>query len=86
MNQAATGDYVPGQPGNRFDPYVRLMRSLLPRTSCIAMFGPSGELMWSSVAAIRTVITAPSWMWLHSDGLKSCTRTLERGGKEKPAG
>jgi hypothetical protein len=41
-------DYVPGQPGDRFDPYVCLIRSLLPRTSSVAMFGPSGELMWST--------------------------------------
>jgi diguanylate cyclase (GGDEF)-like protein len=41
-------EFVPGQPGPRFDPYVRLARSLLPRTGVVAMFGPSGELMWST--------------------------------------
>ena len=45
MNQPSQSEYVPGQPGVRFDPYVRLVRSLLPRTSCIALFGPSGELI-----------------------------------------
>jgi diguanylate cyclase (GGDEF)-like protein len=64
MNQAATGDYVPGQPGNRFDPYVRLMRSLLPRTSCIAMFGPSGELLWST-----DTMTGPDLMNVIDDAL-----------------
>ncbi len=48
MNQGATGDYLPGQPGNRFEPYVRLMRALLPRATSIAMFGTSGELVWST--------------------------------------
>jgi diguanylate cyclase (GGDEF)-like protein len=48
MNQPSQSEYVPGQPGVRFDPFVRLVRSLLPRTSCVALFGPSGELMWST--------------------------------------
>ena len=66
MNQAATGDYVPGQPGHRFEPYVRLMRSLLPRTSCIAMFGPSGELVWST-----DPMTGPDLMNVIDDALLS---------------
>jgi diguanylate cyclase (GGDEF)-like protein len=36
------------QPEARFDPYIRLLRSLLPRASCVALFGDSGELMWST--------------------------------------
>jgi diguanylate cyclase (GGDEF)-like protein len=39
---------VPGQPGARFEPYVQLVRSLLPRTTSIAMFGPAGEMQWST--------------------------------------
>jgi diguanylate cyclase (GGDEF)-like protein len=64
MNQAATGDYVPGQPGHRFDPYVRLMRSLLPRTTSIAMFGPAGELSWST-----DPMTGPDLMNIIDDAL-----------------
>ena len=41
-------DLPAGQPEARFDPYVRLVRSLLPRASCVALFGASGELMWST--------------------------------------
>jgi diguanylate cyclase (GGDEF)-like protein len=37
-----------GQPEARFEPYVRLLRSLLPRASCIALFSGAGELMWST--------------------------------------
>ncbi|HTC14924.1 MAG TPA: hypothetical protein VK695_03885, partial [Steroidobacteraceae bacterium] len=48
MSPLPDSEYVPGQPGARFDPYVRLARSLLPRTSVVAMFGPSGELIWST--------------------------------------
>jgi len=48
MSALPLNDYVPGQPGDRFDPYIRLIRSLLPRTSCVAMFGPAGELLWTT--------------------------------------
>ena len=48
MSEPAESEYVPGQPGARFEPYVRLVRSLMPRTSCVAMFGPSGDLRWST--------------------------------------
>src|SRR3984893_15501461 len=53
MSLSPETDYVPGQPGARFDPYVRLLRALLPHTSCIAMFGPSGELLWSTDTVTR---------------------------------
>jgi diguanylate cyclase (GGDEF)-like protein len=66
MNQPSQSEYVPGQPGVRFDPYVRLVRSLLPRTSCIALFGPSGELMWSTDTMI-----GPDLMNIVDDALLS---------------
>ena len=36
MSALPVTDYVPGQPGDRFDPYVRLIRSLLPRFEALA--------------------------------------------------
>src|SRR5207244_996152 len=48
VNSPPQIDQLPGRPGERFDPYVRLVRCLMPRTSCVAMFGPAGELAWSS--------------------------------------
>ena len=66
MNQPSPSEYVPGQPGVRFDPYVRLVRSLLPRTSCIAMFGPSGELLWST-----DTVTGPDLINIVDDALLS---------------
>ncbi len=48
MSAVPDSDFIPGQPGTRFDPYVRLVRSLLPRTSCVCLFGPAGEQMWST--------------------------------------
>jgi diguanylate cyclase (GGDEF)-like protein len=66
MNQPLPTEYVPGQPGLRFDPYVRLVRSLLPRTTCIAMFGASGELLWST-----DTMTGPDLMNIVDDALLS---------------
>ena len=66
MNQPPPSEYVPGQPGSRFDPYVRLVRSLLPRTSCVAMFGASGELIWST-----DTMTGPDLMNIVDDALLS---------------
>jgi diguanylate cyclase (GGDEF)-like protein len=66
MSEPSSSEYVPGQPGNRFDPYVRLVRSLLPRTTCVAMFGASGELMWST-----DTMTGPDLMNIVDDALLS---------------
>ena len=57
MSALPESEYVPGQPGARFDPYVRLTRSLLPRASCVAMFGPSGELLWSTDPVVGPDLT-----------------------------
>ena len=57
MSAVPESEYVPGQPGARFDPYVRLTRSLLPRASCVAMFGPSGELLWSTDPVVGPDLT-----------------------------
>ncbi len=48
MHLAPHTDLPAGQPEARFDPYVRLLRSLLPRASCVALFDGSGELLWST--------------------------------------
>ncbi|MBV9620294.1 MAG: EAL domain-containing protein [Gammaproteobacteria bacterium] len=48
MAEPAPSESVPGQPGVRFEPYVRLIRSLLPRTTAVAMFGTAGEIIWST--------------------------------------
>jgi diguanylate cyclase (GGDEF)-like protein len=52
VNSAPQNDQLPGRPGERFEPHVRLVRCLLPRTSCVAMFGPAGELVWSSESTL----------------------------------
>jgi diguanylate cyclase (GGDEF)-like protein len=69
-------EYVPGQPGLRFEPYVRLVRSLLPRTACIALFGPAGELWWST-----ETVTGPDLMNVVDDGLLSARANPESAGQ-----
>ena len=66
MSEPPASEYVPGQPGTRFDPYVRLVRSLLPRTTCVAMFGAAGELLWST-----DTMTGPDLMNIVDDALLS---------------
>jgi diguanylate cyclase (GGDEF)-like protein len=69
-------DYVPGQPGDRFAPYVCLIRSLLPRTSSVAMFGPSGELMWST-----ETMTGPELLNVVDDALLSTRANPDSAGQ-----
>jgi diguanylate cyclase (GGDEF)-like protein len=75
MSLLPESDHVPGQPGARFEPYVRLVRSLLPRTACIAMFGPSGEQLWST-----DPMTGPDLMNIVDDALLSaCSNPTSPG-------
>ena len=81
MSALPFSDYVPGQPGDRFDPYVRLIRSLLPRTSCVAMFGPAGELLWSTDAT-----TGPDLMNAVDDALLSTRANPDSAGQMRLLG
>src|ERR1700683_4909555 len=76
MSALPDSDYVPGQPGARFDPYVRLLRSLLPRTSCVAMFGPAGDLMWST-----DTMTGPDLMNIVDDALLTARSNPDSAGQ-----
>ena len=76
MSAPSFSDYVPGQPGDRFDPYVRLIRSLLPRASCVAMFGPAGEMLWTTDAT-----TGPDLINVIDDALLSTRANPESAGQ-----
>jgi diguanylate cyclase (GGDEF)-like protein len=66
MTAPATSDPPAGQPAARFEPYFRLMRSLLPRASSLAIFSVAGELLWSS-----ETMTGPDLMNVVEDALMS---------------
>jgi len=76
MSPPPESTHAPGQPGVRFEPYVRLVRSLLPRTSAIAMFGPSGELQWST-----ETVTGPDLMNIVEDALLAARSNPETAGQ-----
>jgi diguanylate cyclase (GGDEF)-like protein len=78
MSALPESEYVPGQPGARFDPYVRLTRSLLPRASCVAMFGPSGELLWSTDPMV-----GPDLMNIVDDALLSAGANPDSAGQTR---
>src|SRR5579864_9195317 len=48
MSVPATTVSSSGPPAARFEPYFRLVRSLLPRASSLSIFGVGGEAVWSS--------------------------------------
>ena len=76
MTEAAHSDHLPGRPGERFDPHVRLVHCLLPRTSCVAMFGPAGELLWST-----DTTTGPDLMNVVDDALLSANSNPQSPGQ-----
>ena len=57
MGPSAHSEDTPGHPGARFDPHVRLIRSLLPHTSCVTLFGAAGEFCWSTDTATGPDLT-----------------------------
>jgi diguanylate cyclase (GGDEF)-like protein len=76
MISPGDSDFVPGQPGARFDPYVRLVRSLLPRATGVAMFGPAGELLWTT-----ETVTGPDLINMVDDALLSARANPESAGQ-----
>jgi diguanylate cyclase (GGDEF)-like protein len=78
MSSSLQSDHVPGRPGPRFEPYVRLVRGLLPRTSCIAMFGPAGDLVWST-----ETMTGPDLVNIIDDVLLSARSNPDSTGQAR---
>jgi hypothetical protein len=48
MNRQKSENTPPADPWDSFEPYVQLIRSLLPRASSVAIFDAKGGLRWSS--------------------------------------
>jgi diguanylate cyclase (GGDEF)-like protein len=64
MSAPQVSDPPTGHSVARFDPYFRLVRSLLPRASSLAVFSVAGELVWSS-----ETMTGPDLMNVVEDAL-----------------
>ena len=58
MDASEHNELPAGQVGPRFEPYVRLLRSLLPRVSSVALFGPEGELKWTTDTMLGPDLTS----------------------------
>lgn len=64
MSVPQVSDPPAGHSVARFEPYFRLVRSLLPRASSLAVFSVAGELVWSS-----ETMTGPDLMNVVEDAL-----------------
>ena len=73
MSVPLTNGSEAGQPAARFEPYFRLVRSILPRASSLGIFSAHGEMLWSS-----DTMTGPDLIDVVEDALISA-RTSEGG-------
>jgi diguanylate cyclase (GGDEF)-like protein len=76
MSAAQRSEPAAGQPAFRVEPYARLVRSLLPRAASVAMFGPTGELLWSS-----ETMTGPDLMNVVDDALTAARTSPASSGQ-----
>jgi diguanylate cyclase (GGDEF)-like protein len=76
MSVPATNDSPAGQPAAHFEPYFRLVRSLLPRASNLAIFSVAGELVWSS-----ETMTGPDLMNVVEDALMAARSSQGGAGQ-----
>src|SRR2546423_7996007 len=76
MNSLLDSEHIPGRPGARFEPYVRLVHCLVPRTMYVAMFGPAGDLMWSTEP-----VSGPDLMNVVDDALLSARSNPDSPGQ-----
>jgi diguanylate cyclase (GGDEF)-like protein len=73
MSAPPVSETPAGHSAARYEPYFRLVRSLLPRASSLAVFSVAGELVWSS-----DTMTGPDLMNVVEDAL-TAARSSEGG-------
>ncbi len=76
MSAPQTSDSPAEQSAARFGPYFRLVRSLLPRASSLAIFSVTGELLWSS-----ETMTGPDLMNVVEDALMAARSSAGGAGQ-----
>src|ERR1700748_47798 len=62
-------------PWDSFEPYVQLIRSLLPRATSVALFDTKGDLRWSSETT-----TGPDLINVLDDALTTAPHPPHRAG------
>src|SRR5581483_306605 len=63
-------------PWDSFEPYVQLIRSLLPRASSVALFDTRGDLRWSSETT-----TGPDLLNVVDDALSTARSATDSAGQ-----
>jgi hypothetical protein len=76
MSAPATSDSPSGQATAHYEPYFRLVRSLLPRASNLAIFSVAGELIWTS-----DTMTGPDLMNVVEDALIAARSSTGSAGQ-----
>ena len=76
MNQNRSEGAPPAKPWDSFEPYVQLIRSLLPRASGVALFDIKGELRWSSETT-----TGPDLLNIVDDALTTARTAADSAGQ-----
>jgi diguanylate cyclase (GGDEF)-like protein len=77
MSRQKRSDNTPtAHPWDSFEPYVQLIRSLLPRASSVAMFDTKGDLRWSS-----EMTTGPDLINLVDDALPTARTAPDSAGQ-----
>ncbi|HEY0339184.1 MAG TPA: hypothetical protein VGC34_00130, partial [Steroidobacteraceae bacterium] len=76
MNQKGSDNTRTADPWDSFEPYVQLIRSLLPRASSVAVFDTKGELRWSSDST-----TGPDLLNVVDDALNTARTAPDSAGQ-----
>ena len=76
MNQKRSASAPAADPWDNFDPYVQLIRSLLPRATSIALFDPKGDMRWSNETT-----TGPDLLNVVDDALSTAKTAPESAGQ-----
>src|SRR5437763_822294 len=76
MNSLLDSEPLAGGPVSLFQPYVRRVHCLVPRTMYVAMFGPAGDLVWSTEP-----VSGPDLMNVVDDALLSARSNPDSPGQ-----
>ena len=74
----STSTPVAADPWDGFEPYVQLIRSLLPRASSVALFDTRGDLRWSSETT-----TGPDLINVVDDALTTARTAPDNAGQAR---